>query len=174
MSDNKGICGELVFTARIAVGRSCKTSGTERDRTCKQKMPSPLFSDKANICCCKADRRMASYPTRTVPFKVDIHYITSYITYKRYNLNKNRKHINTYIYVYLQKHSNKFSKPFNNRHLEFPTNSLALIQYSLFALLDNLSRNDLILRSKTCCQWISLPHKQLLTTMDKTANTNPS
>ena len=103
MSDNKGICGELVFTARIAVGRSCKTSGTERDRTCKQKMPSPLFSDKANICCCKADRRMASYPTRTVPFKVDIHYITSYITYKRYNLNKNRKHINTYIYMYIYK-----------------------------------------------------------------------
>ena len=97
----------------------------------------------------------------TNEFKVDIHYITSYITYKRYNLNKNRKHINTYIYiyiyVYLQKHSNKFSKPFNNRHLEFPTKSLALIQYSLFALLDKLSRNDLILRSKTCCQWISLP-----------------
>ena len=107
MSDNKGICGELVFTARIAVGRSCKTSGTERDGTCKQKMPSLLFSDRANICCCKADRRMASYPTRTVPFKVDIHYITSYITYKRYNQAIKRKHTNIYIYLYLQKRSNK-------------------------------------------------------------------
>ena len=33
-------------------------------------------------------------------FKVDIHYITSYITYKRYNQTIKRKHLNIYIFIF--------------------------------------------------------------------------
>ena len=96
---------------------------------------------------------------------MDIHYITSYITYKRYNQTIKRKHLNTYIYIYIYIYTYVFiyksiQISFHNFPiidiLNFPQ-SLALIQYSLFALLDNLSSNDLILRSKTCCQWISIP-----------------
>ena len=87
---------------------------------------------------------------------MDIHYITSHITYKRYNQAIKRKRTNIYIYLFI-KTFKWVTKLSNNRQLEFPTKSLALIQYSLFALLDNLSSEDLTVWSKQCCQWIPIP-----------------
>ena len=101
---------------------------------------------------------------------MDIHYITSYITYKRYNQKIKGKRTNMYIYI----NAKIILQNVPNPTTSIPTKSLALIQYSLFALLDNLSREDLTIWSKQCCQWISTPLKQLLTTwMDKTAKTPP-
>ena len=113
-------------------------------------------------------------------FKVDIHYITGYITYKRYNKQQTqthgRVHIHMYIHMYIStKYINIYKKTVseinaksvnssNTQLFSSPRNHSRLFSSFFFALLDNWSRQCSTTLIHISCQWITFPLKQLLTT----------